>query len=43
MQIGGGAGRIVRLGELSARLFYNVVQPTVGGRWVLTTDLTLIF
>jgi hypothetical protein len=46
--IGGGAGRIIRLGgklpiKLSAGLFYNVVQPTVGGRWVLNTDLTLIF
>jgi hypothetical protein len=46
--IGGGAGRIIRLGgnlpiKLSAGLFYNVVQPANGGRWVLNTDLTLIF
>ena len=46
--LGGGAGRIIRVGgklpiKLSAGLFYNVVQPTVGGRWVLNTDLTLIF
>lgn len=46
--VGGGAGRIIRIGgklpiKLSAGLFYNVVQPTVGGRWALNTDLTLIF
>lgn len=46
--IGGGAGRIIRLDgklpiKLSAGVFYNVVQPTSGGRWVLNTDLTLIF
>jgi hypothetical protein len=45
--LGGGAGRIVRIGKLpiklSAGLFYNVVQPAYGGRWVLNTDLTLIF
>jgi hypothetical protein len=45
--LGGGAGRIVRVGKLpiklSAGLFYNVVQPISGGRWVLNTQLTLIF
>lgn len=46
--VGGGAGRIIRIGgklpiKLSAGLFYNVVQPASGGRWVLNTDLTLIF
>ena len=42
-----GAGRIVRVGKLpiklNAGLFYNVVQPTYGGRWVLNAQLTLIF
>ena len=45
--LGGGVGRVVHLGKLpiklEAGLFYNVVQPTYGGRWVLNTDLTLIF
>jgi hypothetical protein len=41
-------GRIIRIGgklpiKLSAGLFYNVVQPTYSGRWVLNTNLTLIF
>jgi hypothetical protein len=40
-------GRIVRVGgklpiKLSAGLFYNVVRPTVGGRWGLKADLKLI-
>jgi hypothetical protein len=42
----GGGGRIIRIGKLPiklpAGLFYNVVQPTYGGRWVLNSDLTLI-
>ena len=45
--LGGGVGRIVHVGKLpiklTAGLFYNVVQPVYGGRWVLNTDLTLIF
>lgn len=46
--IGGGVGRLFRVGgrlpvKLSAGLFYNVVQPAVGGRWVLNTQFTLIF
>jgi hypothetical protein len=45
--VGGGAGRIIRIGKLpiklDAGLFYNVVQPISGGRWVLNSDLTLIF
>ena len=45
--LGGGTGRIVHIGKLpiklSAGLFYNVVQPISGGRWVLNTQLTLIF
>jgi hypothetical protein len=46
--LGGGAGRLIRVGgklpvKLSAGLFYNVVQPTYGGRWVLNADVTLIF
>lgn len=44
--LGGGGGRIIRIGKLPiklpAGLFYNVVQPTYGGRWVLNSDLTLI-
>ncbi len=44
--IGAGAGRIIRVGKLpiklSAGLFYNVVLPVPGGRWVLNTDLALI-
>ena len=48
MPLGGGAGRIIRIGgklpiKLSAGLFFNVVQPANGDRWVLNTDLTLIF
>jgi hypothetical protein len=46
--LGGGAGRLVRIGgklpiKLSAGLFYNVVQPTNGGRWVSNANVTLIF
>ena len=45
--LGGGVGRIVRIGKLpiklSAGLFYNIIQPAPGGRWVLNTDLTFIF
>jgi hypothetical protein len=44
---GAGGGRIVRIGDLliklSAGIFYNVVQPINGSRWVLNADLTLIF
>lgn len=44
---GGGVGRIVRIGKLpiklEAGLFYNIVQPISGGRWVLNTELALIF
>ena len=47
MPLGGGVGRIVHVGKLPIRLeaglFYNVVQPIYGGRWVLNTNLTLIF
>jgi len=46
--LGGGAGRLIRVGgklpvKLSAGLFYNVVRPTYGGRWVLNANVTLIF
>jgi hypothetical protein len=46
--VGGGAGRLIRIGgklpiKLEAGVFYNVVQPAAGGRWVLNTQLTLIF
>ena len=29
--------------SILAGLFYNVVQPTCGGRWELNRGLTLIF
>ncbi len=45
--IGGGAGRLFRVGKLPVKLtagvFYNVVQPAPGGRWVLNTAMALIF
>ena len=45
--LGAGGGRIVHVGKLpiklNAGLFYNVAQPTYGGRWVLNAQLTMIF
>jgi hypothetical protein len=43
----GGGGRIIRIGKLPIKLevglFYNLAQPAPRGRWVLNTDLALIF
>jgi hypothetical protein len=46
--VGGGFSKIIKVGgklpvKLEAGLFYNVVQPTYGGRWVLNTELAIIF
>jgi hypothetical protein len=45
--IGGGVGRVVRIGKVpvkfEAGLFYNVVKPTSDGHWVLNTSVALIF
>jgi hypothetical protein len=43
----GGGGRIIRIGKLPIKLevglFYNLAQPAPRGRWVLNTELALIF
>ena len=44
----GGGGRVIRILKLPIKLevglFYNVVQPAPGGRWVLlNTELALTF
>jgi hypothetical protein len=45
--VGGGAGRTFRVGalpvDLSLSAYYNVVRPTAGARWQLSTQLALIF
>ena len=46
--LGGGVARIIKVGgklpiKLAAGLFYNAVQPSSGGRWVLNANLTFIF
>ncbi len=45
--VGGGFGRIFRIGalpvDLSISTYYNVVKPTIGGRWQLSTKLTFVF
>lgn len=45
--IGGGAGRVFSIGalpvDLSVSAYYNVVKPTVGAYWQLSTQLTFIF
>jgi hypothetical protein len=45
--IGGGAGRVFRVGgqpvDLSLSAYDNVVKPTLGARWQLSAQLTLIF
>ncbi len=45
--IGGGAGRVFKVGKLPINLslaaYYNVVKPTYGADWQLRTQLTLSF
>jgi hypothetical protein len=45
--VGGGVGRVVRIGKLpvkfEAGLFYNVVKPAGDGHWTLNTEVALIF
>ena len=45
--LGGGAGRTFRVGslpvDLSVSAYYNVVRPTYGARWQLSTALTFVF
>ncbi len=45
--IGGGGGRVFFIGalpvDLSVSAYYNVVKPTVGARWQLSTQLTFVF
>lgn len=45
--VGGGFGRIFRIGalpvDLSISTYYNIVKPTIGGRWQLSTTLTFVF
>jgi hypothetical protein len=48
LPLGGGIAKITKIGgklpiKLAAGVFYNVVQPTYGGRWVLNTELAIIF
>ncbi len=45
--IGGGVGRVFQVGalpvDLSLSAYYNVIRPSVGGTWQLSTQLTLVF
>jgi hypothetical protein len=45
--IGGGAGRVIKIGKLPVNLsiaaYYNVVKPEFGSNWQLRTQVTLIF
>lgn len=45
--IGGGAGRVFRVGKLpinvSLSAYYNVVRPDLAARWQLRSQVTLIF
>jgi len=45
--IGGGAGRVIRIGKLpvnmSLQAYYNVVKPQFGADWQLRAQVTLIF
>ena len=45
--IGGGGARVFRIGALPADLsvsaYNNLVKPTFGGRWQLSTQLTFVF
>jgi hypothetical protein len=45
--IGGGGGRTFRIGtlpvDLSVSAYYNVVKPTIGANWQLSTQLTFVF
>ena len=45
--IGGGGGRVFFLGtlpvDLSVSAYYNVVKPTIGAHWQLSTQLTFVF
>jgi hypothetical protein len=45
--IGGGAGRVIKIGKLPVNLslsvYYNVVKPQFGADWQLRSQVTLIF
>ncbi len=45
--IGGGGGRVIRIGKLPVNLslqaYYNVVKPQYGADWQLRAQVTLIF
>ncbi|MGO8910662.1 MAG: hypothetical protein ACLQDM_15280 [Bradyrhizobium sp.] len=45
--VGGGAGRVFKVGKLPINLslsaYYNIVKPLYGADWQLRTQLTLIF
>ncbi|MDR3476382.1 MAG: porin family protein, partial [Devosia sp.] len=45
--IGGGAGRVVKIGKLPVNFmvgaYYNVVRPEYGADWQLRTQVTFIF
>jgi len=45
--IGGGAGRVFRVGKLPINLslsaYYNIVRPDLGARRQLRSQVTLIF
>ena len=45
--IGGGAGRVFKIGKLPINLmlagYYNLVKPQYGADWQLRSQMTLIF
>jgi hypothetical protein len=47
LPIGGGVGRVFQIGslpvDLSVSAYYNVIRPSVGGTWQLSTQLALVF
>ncbi|MDR3435321.1 transporter [Telmatospirillum sp.] len=47
LPIGGGAGRVVKIGKLPVNFmvgaYYNLVRPEYGADWQLRTQVTLIF
>ena len=47
MPVGGGAGRVVKIGKLPVNFmvgaYYNLVRPAYGADWQLRTQVTFIF
>ena len=45
--VGGGAGRVIRIGKLPVNLmvagYYNIIRPEYGADWQLRTQVTFIF